>query len=96
MFADRAGKLLRLLLFAATLVAVTPPGQARAYQETSPEPTADYPTLEASRDSIGVMIDRIVGTAKKRRDGPIQVSRTRARFKYWYTGDSTDAWVYRW
>ena len=68
---------------------------ARAYEERSPEPTADYSSLEAARDSVGTMIERVVGATSNRRGDAVQLSRVRGRFKYWYAGDSTDAWIYR-
>ena len=67
----------------------------RAYEDRAPEPTAEYPTLEAARDSVGAMIQRVVGATANPKGEAVQLSRARARFKYWYAGDSTDAWVYR-
>ena len=79
------------LLVVGTLFAC--PGGA--YEERSPEPTADYPTFEAARDSIGAMIERVVRSTAHAHGSAIQLSRVKSRFKYWYAGDSTDSWEFR-
>lgn len=84
-------KYLLLFLGATALLAAT----SRAYEERSPDPTADYPSFETARDSVGAMVERAVRSIARPQGSKIQVSRAKERFKYWYAGDSTDAWVFR-
>ncbi len=69
--------------------------RSQAYEERSPEPTADYASLLAARDSVGTMIDRVVRVIGGPAHESIRVSRAPARFKYWYAGDSANGWAYR-
>ena len=58
--------------------------------QESLQPTVDYPSLNAARDSIGAMVHRSVNPgnpAVRLRDGPV-------RFKYMYAPDSTDGWAF--
>ena len=48
------------VLAAAFAAGLAAPRSARAYDERGPEPTAAYPSLDAVRDSIGVMVGRAV------------------------------------
>ena len=92
----RLGSRLRVAVaIAASIMVVGLYGSGGAYEERSPEPTADYPSLEAARDSIGQMIDSVVRSIGRPHGDRIGLSRERTRFKYWYAGDSTDAWTYR-
>ncbi|HEU4726049.1 MAG TPA: hypothetical protein VFU59_12255 [Candidatus Eisenbacteria bacterium] len=85
-----------LILCAVALVGAMWAGSVPAYEERAPEPTADYPTLAAARDSVGAMIERVVRATASRGGKPIRLSRERSRFQYWYArGDSVDAWTFR-
>jgi len=82
-----------VLAVVLALVAGGRPGNA--YEERGLEPTADYATLDAARDSIGKMVDRIVRQIGGPKHKAIRVSRSPARFKYWYAGDSANGWGYK-
>ena len=75
------------------LAAAQPP--ARAYEERAPEPTASYPSLDTARDSLGVLIARVVRGIPGARDTTYHVTRRPVRFRYWYAGDSTSGWEYK-
>ena len=79
---------------AVSLAALSAVPHARAYEERGLEPTADYPSLPVARDSIGKIIDRVVVGIGGPKHKSIRVSRTTARFRYWYARDTTDGWVY--
>jgi hypothetical protein len=61
-----------------------------AEEQENPQPTVDYASLDAARDSIGVMLRRCVNPA----DSAVRVSMGPARFKYWYAADSVDGWAF--
>ena len=67
---------------------------APAYEERAPEPTAAYPSLDVARDSLGVLIGRVVRGIAGPRETAYGVSRRPVRFGYWYAGDSTRGWEY--
>lgn len=78
------------------------PGRpARAYQETAPEPTASYASLESARDSIAAIIARVFHSIAGPRakgappDTMITLTSAPARFRYWYAGDSAAGWMFR-
>jgi len=68
--------------------------RALAYDERAPEPTASYPSLDAARDTLGLIIGRVVREAAGARIDSYRVTRGPIRFKYWYAGDSTSGWGY--
>jgi len=82
-------------LLAALLALTAGDTRSHAYEERAPEPTADYASLSAARDALGSMIERAVRETTGPKNQPVHLSRARVRFKYWYAGDSTDAWAYR-
>ena len=80
------------IAIALALSAGAPP--APAYEERAPEPTASYPSLETTRDSLGVLIGRVVREISGPHGKAFEVSRKPTRFGYWYAGDSARGWVY--
>lgn len=66
------------------------PSPDLASERENPQPTADYPSLDAARDSIGAMVHRSVNLT----DPAVRVNGGPARFKYWYGADSADGWAF--
>jgi hypothetical protein len=55
-----------------------------------PQPTAEYASLGAVRDSIGALLRRVVDPA----DTAMHVSLAPVMFTYWYVADSTAGWAF--
>jgi hypothetical protein len=56
----------------------------------TPEPTANYLSLEAVRDSIGALLRRLVSPA----DTAIHLRREAVTFQYWYAKAKARGWAY--
>jgi hypothetical protein len=82
------------LAFAATLALSAGAPPAPAYEERAPEPTAAYPSLDVARDSLGLLIGRVVREVGGPGSKTIGYTRRPVRFGYWYASDSTKGWEY--
>ena len=67
---------------------------APAYEERAPDPTASHPSLDVARDSLGVLVERVVRELARPHGRAYGVTRRPIRFGYWYAGDSTSGWEY--
>jgi len=72
------------------------PARAETVQSVSPEPapaepTADYPSLEATRDSLEALVRRTVALG----DTAIHIRRERVTFDYIYARARTRGWAIR-
>jgi hypothetical protein len=86
----------RLTLLAGVLAALASfaPARAETLQTVSPEPapaepTADYPSLEATRDSMEALVRRLVAPG----DTAIHVRRERVTFEYAYARAKARGWA---
>lgn len=90
--------LLALLLVLAPICArnsagsqgAPPSATIPASEQENLEPTVDYPSLDAARDSIGAMVHRSVNYSNP----AVRVNAGRVRFKYLYAPDSVDGWAF--